>query len=464
MEHRAGVYVRISQDRDGGGAGVKRQEQDCRAHAERLGWEVGGVYRDNDISAFAGKPRPAFERMKTDLKDGEIDAIVCWHPDRLTRSPLELEGLINLIEATGAVVATVQAGDIDVATASGRMIARVVGAMARHESEQKGERIRRQRLQAAQEGRPHGGRRAFGYEKDGLTIREDEAALVREAAARYIAGESLRAIAFAWNARAIKPTRADAWTTTSLRSMLGGARIAGLREHHGEVIGDAQWPAIISIEDHERIRAVLGNPRRSKRGRPPSRLLSGFLRCGRCGATLSVSRRISGNVRYMCVHQPGRVGCGRVAIAADDLEQVVTEAVLIATDGPDLRRIISHHKRQGERSALAELARAEAKLEQLARDHAKDRITRREWLAAKGELDARISELRSDATQDALSAQAALEPFTKRGALRAAWPDLGIDRQRAVLAAIIDFVTIKPATRPGRHEFEEERIDITWRA
>ncbi|HYZ02002.1 MAG TPA: recombinase family protein, partial [Candidatus Binatia bacterium] len=58
----AGIYTRISMDRVGGGLGVERQEQDCRELCGRRGWEVAETYRDNDISAYSGKKRPAYRR------------------------------------------------------------------------------------------------------------------------------------------------------------------------------------------------------------------------------------------------------------------------------------------------------------------------------------------------------------------------------------------------------------------
>lgn len=58
---RAATYTRISRDEEGLGLGVARQEQDCRALAERQGWQVvEPIYCDNDISAStrSRKPRP----------------------------------------------------------------------------------------------------------------------------------------------------------------------------------------------------------------------------------------------------------------------------------------------------------------------------------------------------------------------------------------------------------------------
>ena len=74
---RAAVYVRISQDREGAGLGVARQEEDCRALCARKGWQVAGVYADNDVSAYSGRPRKEWTRLLADIGDGLIDAVCC---------------------------------------------------------------------------------------------------------------------------------------------------------------------------------------------------------------------------------------------------------------------------------------------------------------------------------------------------------------------------------------------------
>ena len=56
----AAIYARISRDRVGAGLGVDRQEEDCRALCERNDWPVVETFRDNDVSAYSGKPRPGY--------------------------------------------------------------------------------------------------------------------------------------------------------------------------------------------------------------------------------------------------------------------------------------------------------------------------------------------------------------------------------------------------------------------
>src|SRR5262249_13490048 len=200
---RAAVSCGISDDREGAGLGVNRQEKDCRTLCERRGWPVVRVFADNDRSAYNGAPRPAYAAMLDALSAGEFDVLVAWHPDRLIRSPRELEDIVDLVETTRVEVATVTAGDYDLATPTGRMTARIVGATARHESEHKAERIRRKKDELAERGLPGGGSRRFGYRPGNLEIEEEEATELREAARRILAGETLTAIAHDWNARGV---------------------------------------------------------------------------------------------------------------------------------------------------------------------------------------------------------------------------------------------------------------------
>ena len=126
MTVRAGVYCRISKDRkDASGEftmlGVDRQEEDCRELCRTLGWEVSEVFVDNDVSATSGKTRPAYTALLKAVTEGTIDAIVCWHPDRLYRRTVDLEELVKVCDKHRAPVATVNAGAVDLTTPTGRL-------------------------------------------------------------------------------------------------------------------------------------------------------------------------------------------------------------------------------------------------------------------------------------------------------------------------------------------------------
>ena len=122
------MYTRISDDHTGQRLGVQRQLDDCLALAERLGWEVVARYDDNDISAYNGKTRPGFEAMLTAMGNGEFGALICWHPDRLYRSMRDLERVIDVADEREVQLRTVTAGDLNLGTPAGRMLARILGS------------------------------------------------------------------------------------------------------------------------------------------------------------------------------------------------------------------------------------------------------------------------------------------------------------------------------------------------
>lgn len=202
---RAAIYTRISQDRYAddparAGAGVTRQRQDCEKLCKARGWPVVEVYTDNDTSAYDGRRRPAYEALLADIEAGRVNAVVVWHLDRLHRRPIELEGFMVLCERRGVTLATVT-GDIDLGTDTGRLHARIMGAVARSESERKSVRGARAARQRAEQGRRNGHTRAFGH--DGNRVVPAEAKVIRQAARRILAGESLAAVTRDLNDRGV---------------------------------------------------------------------------------------------------------------------------------------------------------------------------------------------------------------------------------------------------------------------
>jgi site-specific DNA recombinase len=294
---RVAIYCRISDDRHGLRLGVQRQQEDCEALARRNGWQVTRTYVDNDISAYSGKRRPRYAALMAAVDAGEIDVVVAWDPDRLHRSPAELEDFIAAVERAGVGVFTCQAGEYDLSTAGGRMTARIHGVIARHESEHKSERVRRALQQRATSGRSHG-RRAYGwtreYAPDG-TVREvivpTEAAVVRRIADALLRGESLRSVTAALNAEGVPSPMGKPWHKNAVRALVLRERNAGLRVHRGEVVGEGAWEPILERGRWEQVRAVLSDPtRKTSIGSAATHLLSGIARCGVCDAPLRVAK------------------------------------------------------------------------------------------------------------------------------------------------------------------------------
>jgi site-specific DNA recombinase len=458
------VYARISSDREADGTGVERQKEDCARLAERKGWQVAQEYVDNDLSAWSGKRRPEYERMLADLEAGTINGLLVYDLDRLHRQPSELEAFIDLCGRLGLTNVASVSGDIDLTTAEGQFQARILGAVAKKESDDKSRRIRRKHLEIAAEGRVSGGgSRPYGYEPDKLTIRPAEAAVVEECAQRLLAGEPVRSIAKDLNEREIPTATGGQWSPQSLRRMLASPRISGQRAHHGEIVASAQWPGIISAEDGAKIRALLANPERRTNKAARRYLLGGLLVCSHCGERLVARPRTGGKRRYACAKGVGFSGCGRTYINADEVERFVTEAVLHRVDSRDLQRATERRQQQAPEAErwLQEAEAAEQQLEELADAYGQREITMGEWKAARKPIEQRLSAARKQLAK--VTHGGLLDSYVGHSdRLRADWEGLDLSQQHAIVAGVIDCVRVGPARR-GYNRFDESRLEPVLR-
>lgn len=444
--------------------GVSRQLQDCRQLAQSLGWPVAEEYVDNDLSAYAGKVRPAYERMVADIEAGARDAIVAYHVDRLTRRPLELEQLVGVVSGAGLRhVRFVAGGDIDVANGDGLLVLRMLSAVAANESATKSRRIRRKMDEVAASGMPHGGyRRPFGFEDDKITHRPDEAEVIRTLVGRYIAGESFRSMATWLEAENIRTVDGGPWLSGTLRLLLSSARIAGLRRHRGQVIGPAAWEPIISEGDRAKVLARMAERAATGRRSPRRYLLSGLLRCGRCGGVLFSAAR-QDTRRYVCLSGPDHRGCGRITIVAPPVEQLIADAVLYRLDTPELADALAGRAAADEIAAAVseQLAGDRVQLDELAALYSEKAITAREWMAARNPIESRIRD--AERRLERATRSEALAGLPGNGeALRDQWAGLNLVRQHAIVAAVLDHAVIAPGTA-GATGLDPARVQPCWR-
>jgi DNA invertase Pin-like site-specific DNA recombinase len=460
-----GLYCRISRDPGHDELGVRRQQNDCEALCAARGWEVAQVFVDDDRSAYSGKRRPQYEALLQALRDGRIGAIVAWHPDRLHRSPKELEAFIDTVEATKAKVATVQSGDYDLTTPAGRMQARIVGAVARHESEHKSARLRRTHLELAEAGKVSGGGRTFGYIYDHkatkkVTVVAEEAKIIRDLAQRVLAGESLRSVTADLNRRGVPTVHGAPWSTTVVRRMLTSPKWAGLREHRELATPiKAVWPAILDESTHRRLVALLTGPARMKLRNPRRYLLTGLAVCALCDAKLVARPRGDKRRCYVCASGVNFKGCGKIRILADPFEEFVMQEVLDVLDTPALASVIE--SRGSDDDTLAEMDRIDARLAELGEMWAAGEIDRAGWAAARRRLEVERERL---AGAVRVSSRAdVLRQAGEKGGLAVVWPTLDFDRRRAILEAVLGSVKVGSA-RPGYNRFDVSRISFDWLA
>jgi site-specific DNA recombinase len=416
-----------------------------------------------DLSAYSGKARPAYLRMLADLRDGVRDGVIVYHPDRLTRRPVELEEFVGTLDAAKVRHVRFVVGDMDLGTGDGLMIVRILAAMGANESATKSRRVRRKMEQNAAAGLPHGGyQRPFGYDDDKITVRPDEAAVIRTVVARFLGGESLRSLAAWLDAEGVRTVSGKEWRTPTLRGILTRGRIAGLRDHHGAVVGKAVWAPIISEDEHRRVLNRMAERKASGRRTPQRYLLTGLLCCGKCGGRLYSSPRETTR-RYVCLSGPDHGGCGRLTVTAGPLEQLIAEAVVWRLDTPALADALAGKAAQDEQTAAVaeQLATDQEQLDELAAAYAARNVSMREWLAARKPIQDRIRDAERRLAR-ATNSEALRGLVGNGDALRAQWAGLNLGRQHAIVAAVLDHAVIGPGI-PGARALDPDRVRPVWR-
>ncbi|WP_085157348.1 recombinase family protein [Mycolicibacterium confluentis] len=443
---------------------MTRQRQDCLKLCADRGW-TPVEFVDNDVSASSGKKRPAYERMLDDVREGRIGAVVAWDLDRLHRRPIELEAFMALADDKRLALATVS-GDIDLATAQGRLMARLKGSVAAHEIEHKRARQLRAAQQKAEAGRPQW-RRAFGYLDDTHQPDPATAPLVREAYAAVLAGGSISDIARAWNGTGVHGLNGRPWSASTVSLFLRAPRNAGLRDHRGEIVGKGTWPGLVDEQTWRSAQAVLNAP-----GRAPGRksvrkhLLTGVLQCGKpgCGGYLSGQWVMqahkdaprSHSITYACKT------CRRCSVRAEHVEPLIYKVVagrLARADAVDLLKAEVHDAAEAEALRVERLALL-VRLDEIADERADGLLTGQQAQRATARITDKLEAIeRRQQDTERLRVFDGL-PLGKPEVVEAI-TELSPDRLRAVIDVLVEFV-VAPVGKGG-HVFHPERVAVNWR-
>jgi DNA invertase Pin-like site-specific DNA recombinase len=493
---RAALYCRRSQE---GGRSVERQEQDGRKLAGDRGWEVTAVYKEwVSASEFSKRARKEWERLLHDIEASEFDAVIFYMEDRSARHILFAGELVHACRAAGITRVLLPSYQYDFSDSED--VARFYGEVlnAQREVAKMSKRMRRVRLEEAENGqRQTGGRRAFGEAgrrrvQDaegntrtvpivGATQVERERELIREAARRVVAGDSLRGIVGDWNRQDIPSPTGGRWTTRVLRQMLLSPRLVGYRVHHGQIVHDAEGRAvrgeiepILDVATWEAVVAVLTDPARMTTavGRAPKYLLVGLLFCARHGSRMEGIRN-GGQPAYRCPGS-GKGGGTCLQRLAAPVEDLILRALFKAVENPTWHEAAAarpngdptrpHYERLAELTAeLDVLDRriGEAELaEELGRRPQPSSATLRQMAADR---DREREQHQAAVTRLQHGRVAAAVPRN----LREQWPKLSLDRRRAILAAMIERIEVHPQGRGKAFDpnaikvFSRDRSDLT---
>jgi DNA invertase Pin-like site-specific DNA recombinase len=394
--------------------------------------------------------------MLFDLSTGIAGAVLTFGSDRLTRRFRDLVDLTDFLDRYKIAVQTITGGEIDLTSAGGRMKARMLGTVAAYESELRSERVKGKMLELAEAGLFSGGQRPFGFEPDGVTLREDEARYVRDWAIDILDGKTLADVARAANQAELLTANGKTWSPSTVRQVLIAPRSAGLRQHQGQVIGDAVWDGLIDYGTWLNVKAILTDPSRKHR-QHVKYLLTGFL-FGPDGTILrgGPASNPDGSTRRVYQTRGGKPG---VKIDADIIEEAVEIAVLDATDKT------AFIKPKGKRVEVdtAALDKAQSELDMIYAAKDAGELPLADFLRLVPEYRAKLDGAKAEvesATPVAGPPPKLYEWLAKRGALRKVWEAdaLSFEDKREVLSYVLDAVEVGPSQ--GR-TFNPERL--SWR-
>lgn len=324
---KVAIYVRVSTDEQAKeGFSIPAQKERLRSFCESQGWEIVQEYIEEGWSA-KDLDRPQMQRLLKDIKKGNIDVVLVYRLDRLTRSVLDLYLLLQTFEKYN--VAFRSATEVyDTSTAMGRLFITLVAALAQWERENLAERVKFGIEQMIDEGKKPGGHSPYGYKFDknfNCTIIEDEANIVRMIYRMYCDGFGYRSIADRLNELGVKPRIAKEWNHISIRDILTNDIYIGTYRWGNKVIHNNHTPIISEALFRKAQKAK--EKRRVDRTRVGKFLLTGLLHCGNCNGhkVQGTFDKRDGKTYYRCTK------CNRTTNEKNILEPLLDEIQLLIT-------------------------------------------------------------------------------------------------------------------------------------
>ncbi|GAA0490983.1 recombinase family protein [Salinibacillus aidingensis] len=332
---KTGIYIRVStEEQVKEGYSISAQRERLQAYCVAQNWDIVGYYVDEGISA-KDTNRPELKRMLKDIETGEIECVLVYRLDRLTRSVLDLYKLLETFEKYSCKFKS--ATEVyDTTTAMGRLFITLVAALAQWERENMAERISMGLQEKARQGKYTHNQRPFGYNlKDGiLTINEEEAEIVRLIFNLYLDGKGANSVCKYLNARNITTRDGNTWNDKPLIQILRNPTYKGtatwLRGTENEIKIEDAHPAIIDKTTFERVQQTL----KKRRAQSPMQIhsdhiFSSKLKCLKCGYTLTGYRVYIKNAKgekvsyknYRCLHKKTGQCTGVKTISERKLEK-----------------------------------------------------------------------------------------------------------------------------------------------
>lgn len=486
---------------------IDQQEEIGRARIAVEGYDLRGVYRDTiSASRFTKQARGDWSRLLADLQRPDVDLLWLWESSRGDRTLTSWAGMLDTARKHGVrIYVETHERAYDMNNPRDWKTLAEDGVTSAYEVELTSQRVRRDVAAAAGRGLPHG-KNLYGYrrlyrmgtngaELDKIVIRDDQAAIIREAAQRVVEGESRRSIAESFNRRGVPVARPGVhgpackqcvhescgkirrrkfgrndWNLARVRQMVTNPAYAGKRVHRGKIVGDAVWPPILDDVTYWTCVNLCNRSSQSRDGMV-KHLLSGIALCGHtlpngnyCDAPMRVLKN-RGYYSYTCSRSAVKDGDGNtiesgfhVTRRADYLEEYITEVALERLSRPDaLERLTPVDRTEDVQAAEAEAEQKRATLSEYIDLATTGEISAVSFAQIEKQLVADITAAEDRARRAAVShvLRDALGPD-----LPTRWAGYPVQKRREIIAALMT-VRVMP-TVSGRHGFDPTSVTIGW--
>ena len=274
--------------------------------------------------------RPVFTAMLKRIEKGEADGIVAWHPDRLARNSVDGGWIIHLLD-NGIIHDLKFASYTFENSPQGKFMLQIMFGYSKYYVDSLSENVKRGNRTKVEKGWfPNAA--PLGYKNDRETktivIDPERFPLIRRMWDDMLTG--------AYNPTQIRQMANEEWGfRTPVRKRRGGNPIcnSGIYKLFGNPFyaGIIEWggqryqgkhPPMITIEEFERVQAILGRP-----GRPQPQkqafAYTGLIRCGSCGLSVTAENKINRyGYRYTYYHCTKRLKprCHERSIEVEELE------------------------------------------------------------------------------------------------------------------------------------------------
>ena len=291
--------------------------------------EIVTWYKESK-SAFDPGKRPEFEKMLERIDAGEIDGIIAWHPDRLSRNEVDASAITYRIRQMKIKDLKFASGFNFDQTPESMMMLQMTMSQSQYYSAKLSKDVKR----GNETKRKNGGLTGVapqGYLNDLVTkkvIKDPERfPLIRQAFDLFLTGEHsvqdiLRIMNDDWKYRTVKRNNSggNPLSRSVLYQIFRNVRYAGIvpDPYNQHEFYTAEFPAMITQDEYDKVQSILGGRGYPHLAQRKEFALRGFIRCGECNCMITAQAKVKklkngGETIHRYYHCTGRRGrCSQV--------------------------------------------------------------------------------------------------------------------------------------------------------